>query len=309
MSDPYAYWNSVLDGRPIDLQPGRAECGYWRRRTRNGSWEGLFVWRQPNGQIAYQLGDREAVKLPTKNIRSEAEFVEQIFGSFAKHAVEVEAFTQYRLEGTWPDMPEDVTEAVAAGIGHNAPPEIVLDQSVGELLEEARKWFESIGAVTTQAQADKAANYADRFAEWKREGDERHKAEKAPVLQQARDIDEKWRAPRDAADKATRWAKSLVAKFLAAEKARKAAEAATMIAEGGKVKASDLKATAGTRGRAVSTRVKRVGLITDQNAFVQHLLQAKNPELLAVLDIVADRFAMARIAAPGMEIREEQAVA
>lgn len=301
----YDYWNGLLNGEPIDVIPGRAEPGYYRRRERDGSIVGVQIWRQSNGKLGAKIGHGKHI-----SIDHEDEFVERVFAWCCRNAVEPEAYRDWLKTGSWPDSLPDVQEAVAEKVGANAPPEVMIEETVDELLREMNRWLKSIGGkVETQEHADKAANFASRFAELEKEADKNRTAEKKPHHERVKAIDTKWKPIENKAGDAKRRAKSLTTDFLNAERARKLAEAAEKAARGEAVRADETKVKAGTRAGSVALRTRNVGTVVDAVAFAQYLAEIKNPDMVALLNTIAQRLASAGAQAPGITIEQKTVAA
>ncbi len=262
-ADQFATWQARLRGENPEHIRGRCESGYWRVRERRGKLVPLFLWREEKSDRLCMIQDCGQPRY----VEDEEAFAERVFSYAIKSPVSSESYKHYQKHGCWPEDVPAVDEEVSARVGHNAPPETIISETVKELRAEAEKWLQEIGGkIETQAQADKAANYADRFSELEKEADAKRTAEKAPVLKQSREIDGRWQPIVKAAESAKRWAKGLPEKYLRAERARKAAEAAAMAAEGQAVNPDDLKVRAGTRGRSVSLRGRKILKVTDPGA-------------------------------------------
>jgi hypothetical protein len=269
-ADQFAYWQARLRGEHPDHTVGRAEAGYWRLRLRDGRTVPIFLWREEGTDrlcMVYDLGQ-------PRYVEDEAAFCERTFAYALKNPVTTASYKHYLQHQRWPEDVPDVSAQVdnrlneiSESMGHNAPPEVVISETVKELREEAERWLKSIGGeIRTQADADKAANFADRFSELEREAEKVRVNEKEPHLRASRDVDAKWQPVKKAADAAKRWAKGLPEAFLKSERARKAAEAAAKAAEGQAVNPDDLKVKAGTRGRSVSLRGRKILKVTHPEA-------------------------------------------
>jgi hypothetical protein len=260
--DQWRFWQARLRGENPDHTVGRAESGYWRLRLRDGRIVPVFLWREADGRLAmiYDCGQPRFVE-------DEAAFCERTFSYLIKNPVSSESYKHYQKHGRWPEDVPAVDEEVSARVGHNAPPETIISETVKELRAEAEKWLQEIGGkIETQEQADRAANYADKFSELEKEADTKRTVEKAPVLKQTREIDGRWQPIVKAAEAAKRWAKGLPEAYLKAERARRAAEAAAKAAEGQAINPEGVRVKAGTRGRSVSLRGRKILKVTDADA-------------------------------------------
>ncbi len=283
--DQFAFWHARLRGESPDHTVGRAEAGYWRLRQRDGLIVPVFLWREQDTDrlcMIYNIGQ-------PRYVENEDEFCERTFCYLIKNPVTTEAYKHFIVHRRWPEDLPDVTEEVAARMGDNAPPETIITETVRELLSEAKRWFESIDSeIKTQEQADKAANFADRFAELEKEAEKTRVAEKEPHLKASREVDNKWAPVKTEAASAKKWAKGLPEGFLKAEKARKLQEAAAKAAQGQAVSEDDLKVRAGTRGRTVGLKSRKVLKITNPQAvwdrYVRDERFRNDPDVQAVLE-------------------------
>jgi hypothetical protein len=288
VADQFAFWQARCKGESPDHTVGRAEAGYWRLRQRDGQIVPVFLWRERDTDrlcMIYNLGE-------PRYIDNEEEFCERTFCYLIRNPVTTAAYQHFFKNNSWPEDLPDVTEEVAGRIGDNAPPETVIDETIKELRDEAERWLKSIGGeIKTQTDADKAGNFADRFAELGKEADDKRTAEKAPVLKATREIDGKWQPVVKAADAAKRWAKALPEAFLKAERARKLQEAAAKAAQGQSVSEDDLKVRAGTRGRSVTLRSRKVLKITNEQAVRDRYIRDErfwnDPDVQAVIERLA----------------------
>jgi hypothetical protein len=66
-------------------------------------------------------------------------------------------------------------------------------EEIEMLLQSAQEWLEVAQSPSSQSEADKAANYAERFGNLENRAEEARTAEKKPVLDLGRSIDAKWK--------------------------------------------------------------------------------------------------------------------
>jgi len=81
-------------------------------------------------------------------------------------------------------------------LGHNSAGLSEAEGFMGEiemLWQSANEWLEVVPSPSSQAEADKAANYAERFGNLENRAEEARTAEKKPVLDLGRSIDAKWK--------------------------------------------------------------------------------------------------------------------
>ena len=154
----------------------------------------------------------------------------------------------------WPD-------AVPA-IGHNsaafglAPPER-LAADIADLWTAARDWLAAAGEIATQALADKAANFAERFAALEKQAEEQRTLEKKPVLEAGRAIDAAWKPVIAAASEAKAALKQAPSRSCGPN-----ASASRRTAAAGRE-----PPRAGTAGRRIGLRAVRSVKVTDRAAF------------------------------------------
>jgi hypothetical protein len=195
------------------------------------------------------------------------------------HPVSYETYVAVAERGE--PWPEDIA---VPGIGHNGGPAVVDDSGkamsgveteterhpadtlrlkISVLWDAASGWLAGIGIVSTQIEADRAANYAEAFSALEKEAEETRTAEKKPVLEQGRAIDARWKPVVGAAEDAKKAMKKALEPFLVAE-AKRLAEADDGTAGFGQT------AKAGTAGRRVALRRSRRVSVSDRHAFIAH---------------------------------------
>ena len=304
--DPYTQWKNALAGEPMKLERVQdAEgfwwvppvCGFFQHQKRDGSRVGVAVWID---------GDQMFAEVDRNPVTVDARFSENVFAFATKRPVTEEAYFEWRDNDRWPDDVPEVTVFTS-----NASPHEQIKETIEELRKEADKWLASIGGkIETQELADKAGNFADRFAELAKEAEEARKAEKAPYLEKGKAIDETWRPVKELGDTNKTWAKGLVTNFLRAEQKRKFDEAQKKFAEGEVVKSSDLKVKAGSRGRGVSLTTRKELKVEDFDALWKHFESdnrfRNNPDVVRILTTIAKKDLDAEKPVPGARLVETQ---
>jgi hypothetical protein len=293
------YWQQLEHGH-ADWPANQAMPGFYRKRERNGTKVGVAIWVGNDGRPVVKVG-KAAVEALTTTSR-EAEFCEYAFAWIAKHPVTEESYRAWLTTGVWHD---DVPEA---DVDPNAPPHVVVKETIADLLRQAEAWLAEIGGeVKTQEQADKAANFADRFHELAKESETKREVEKKPHLDAGREIDARWKEITDAGKSAKKWANGLTDAFLKAERARKLAEAARAAEAGEAVRDADVKVRAGTRGRGTGLRKSEQPHVTDMTALIEHYRNDarfwKRPMVCAELGALANLDTKAGGTVPGFTIR------
>ncbi len=159
----------------------------------------------------------------------------------------------------WPD------EVPLVQWGHNAmsaDPAELLEAEIALLWSEASVWLAEIGDAASKVQADRCANFADRFSALEKMAEDGRALEKRPVLEEGRAIDARWKPVVSAACDAKRAMKKALEPWLIAETEKR--ERASGF---GDVPDS---VRAGSSGRRISLRRSRRVHVSDRNAFIAH---------------------------------------
>jgi len=200
------------------------------------------------------------------------------------------------------------TAISTASIGHNSSGVAEAESFIEEIeivLKSANDWLEGLGSIASQVEADKAANYAERFSNLETRAEEARTLEKRPVLDLGRQIDAKWKPViAKASDGKVRMKKALEP-YLIAERDRRIARGSN---------ANEIEPPrAGTSGRRIGLRSRQVISITDQNALNLHY--QTDPRIWldkSVKDLVqklAETDLMAGLSIPGASLIEELSAA
>ena len=296
------YWQQLEHGH-ADWPANQAMPGFYRKRERNGTLVGVAIWMNGSDRPVVKIGhsSNETLTAPSREI----EFCEGVFAWIAKSTVTEESYRSWLTTGVWHD------DVPAANVNHNAAPHVVAKETIEDIKRQAEAWLAEIGGeVKTQEQADKAANFADRFGEISKESEAKRKAEKDPVLKQGKEIDGRWNAVTDAGDAAKVWALALVKPFLQAEQARKLAAAAEKAAAGEVVREVDTKVKAGTRGRSTSLRTTQKAKVENYAAAFAHYRDTPRFRDLDLVKTAIDQLATADLKAghevPGAKLIDVQ---
>ncbi|MHB2165661.1 hypothetical protein [Alsobacter sp. R-9] len=317
MSDTFAYWRNALCGSFGPVHENDPQPGYYRTRPgRDGRMLPVAIWKEADGTVR---AIRDGVDVDSS----------MVWTWCCRNPVAYETYVAVAEKGEpWPeDVPVvGVAEAVSStvvsaavaspdglalpGPGHNSlgaavDPALELKATIDGLWLQASDWLGAIGTVSSQLEADRCANFAERFSSLEKSAEEERTREKKPVLEQGRAIDAKWKPVIGAADDAKRAMKKALEPYLLAE-TRRLQEA------GGFGETAD-SVKAGTNGRRVSLRRTRRVSVSDRNAFIAHYRRdARVWDDEAVQKVVL-RLAEADLAAgrrvPGAELVEEQVAA
>jgi hypothetical protein len=200
------------------------------------------------------------------------------------------------------------------GPGHNSVGAVVdrameVKATIDGLWLQASDWLAANGSISSQVEADRCANFAERFSELEKTAEDERTGEKKPVLEQGRAIDARWKPVIGAAEDAKRAMKKALEPFLV-EESRRIWEAVGSSADVGVVTDT---ARAGTNGRRVGLRRTRRVHVSDRKAFIAHY--RRDARLYAdetvqkVLLKLAETDLAAGKAVPGAQMIEEQVAA
>lgn len=299
----YAYWEAAVADPSThkEFPLNMPVPGFYRLRTRDGE-IGVAIWPEDGegGPAVTQRG-----KSPAKTLRTEAEAEDFCHATikFCK-AVTHEAYQQWYDTGVWPD------QVMEPGRNAQLAEHIQIRESIQEIERELEAWFKSIGGkIETQAHADKAANWKDLIHRLSKEAEEKRKAEKKPHWDAGVAVDDKWAGVTALGSTVKRKIANIVEPFLRAEQARKLREAAAKMEAGQGVRPEDVKAKAGTTGRATTMRVEQVLRITDEAAFKAYYKEQdvfwRDPRTYSVLASIAKADLKAGMQIPGAKLVDE----
>lgn len=295
MTDQFRHWREAMAaGRGVETERGTPRPGYYRNRN-----EAVAFWIDASGTLLCWRSDQSR---PTPKKPDE---IDDLFGFSATHPVSYEVFQAFRNTSRWPEQIEKQI------VDESLPSDKRTDAALVSLCDQAAEWIKFIGGkVETQAEADKAANFADAFAKIERETIETHRIAKAPHLAAGREVDALWKPLIDKAALGKTWAKKLCAPFLEAERVRLATEnlkRAEQAKQDGFIAPEPLKPKAGTSGRPVHLRKQKTVAVTDMRAFLVHLAEQNDlPEdFIQAVHIHARRMIAAGLKPPGVEVKDE----
>ncbi len=363
MSD-YKFYFAQLAGEKPETTPGNPQAGFYRRsyhastgeKRREKRWEAIAIWYEDGSPVC----ERQAFD----GSRMKPDEIDELFSQCCRDAIPEDVYRTVADGGAWPDHvaervgPDERQTALyaetageklvrteperesPAGIGDNsgelAPFEIMRERVI-DVHAQVKKWLDEIGGtIKTQGQADKAANFADLFAEIEKEATAAHKIEKEPILKRGREIDGSWKPVIELADASKRKAKGMLTPFLIeqkrladeaarkenerlADEARKAREAQEEAAKLGYGAApapvappptvAPAQVKAGTRGRVSALRTVKRAQIDDLPAIAAYLATLDNPDFVEVCTKIAYRILAAGSPVPGATLISEQVAA
>ncbi|WHQ72563.1 hypothetical protein [Methylorubrum extorquens] len=289
-TDPFAWYRENLAGRIDRLDLGHAPCGFFRLRTRDGDLLPVAVWQEDGVRWA-KVGAND----PTCLAEGEQEFCERVIAFCWRAPITEEVYFAVTEDGApWPDLPPERTTDYANM--PSDPLEALRIELEGERIE-AEAWLAT--PIMDQAGADRAANWALRFAEMEKRAQEGRRTEKLPHEKAAKDVDARWRPVQDTAASLKSRLKDAQTPFLV-EKRRREAEERAAAAQAGEAIRPAANAAAGTAGRKTSLRTVRSALIEDFDAALMALKD--NPEIRDLVQRLANRVAANGAALPGTRI-------
>lgn len=260
LSNSYSWWRHALLGEFGSIYESDPQPGYYRmRRGKGGPWVPVAIWFEEG---AYQ---------PSCLVSGLDRDPFEVWTWCCRYPVSYEVYIAVAERGeAWPeDLPAELhaelqrLDQSAYGIGHNSSriteAEAFLEE-ISIVLRSANEWLEALPEITSQIDADKAANYAERFSNLETRAEEARTAEKRPVLEEGRKIDAKWKPVVSKASDGKSRMKKALEPYLIAERDRR-------ISKG----SSDIEPPrAGTSGRRIGLRSRLVVALRDQEALNNH---------------------------------------
>lgn len=166
---------------PLLIFPYQPQCGYYRVRHKKGDWQPVALYPD---EISGDLIASRNGAMVTGDSR-----IEELWLWACRQPTSYEIFADAEAGKGYPDEPEK-----PRGIGDNIreadPFDALGIEYLGEK-EQAEEFLKS--PITTQAEADRAAIWADRLRDIANRADALHTAEKGPVLAEGKRIDDKYR--------------------------------------------------------------------------------------------------------------------
>ena len=292
MSQSYTYWHNALMGQFGPIHENDPQCGYYRMRwRRGGEWIPVAIFREDDGEVLALC-------------KGEMKDAFEVWTWCCRYPVDYEVYRAVAEEGKpWPEDvlaggladPSTMNSLLAKGgpspiqtptIGHNSSG---VTEAEG-LLEEiealkylSSNWLEEIGTVSSQLDADRAANYAERFGMLETKAEALRTTAKRPILEEGRRIDAEWKPVITKASDNKAKMKKALEPYLLSERERilneQAEREAALLADGeeGSDPSSSLSPSsttttlpprAGTHGRRIGLRTKKVVRVVDDEAFI-----------------------------------------
>lgn len=192
----------------------------------------------PQGGFFFQKASRDGGRIPVRIQRDKSGDLVAITGTKDEHRIEDaankwtwvcknpidrDAYVYVWEHGKWPD---GAPITAPAPIGDNRPsdPAQAIAEEAADKIASAEKWLAEHPIIKTQQESDYAANLNRELLGINKQADALHKAEKEPILEAGRVVDEKFRFRATVKTVADRL-RSAFEKFMKAEDERRRAEA------------------------------------------------------------------------------------
>jgi hypothetical protein len=193
------FWRDALAGDDVAIHESEPQPGWYKMRERDGRWVPVAILADDTGALSAQKGGRLVDPF-------------EVWTWCCRQPIDHDLYIGVTERGEpWPD---DIP-----GIGHNGlgfDPLIEIADDIAFLREAAQSWLERTGVIGTQADADKAANYAQRFAMLAERAEAERVAAKRPALEEGRAVDQRWKPLIAAAEAAKIHLKQALTPYLVA---------------------------------------------------------------------------------------------
>ena len=210
-------------------------------------------------------------------------------------------------------MPALEVDLPLPSLGHNLermPKDLMFAETLADLESDCFAWFDKIGFIQTQKQADQAGGFAERFSRLEKDAEDARTSEKRPVLEQGRTIDAKWKPIVAGAAEGKKRMKRALEPYLIAERERLERQA-LLSGEALDLEVSNPKA--GLYGRKISLRSSYVLSITDEEALRDYFARDKrfwrDKEVRSVFKRLAEADLQAGRDVPGAQLEQALIVA
>lgn len=286
-------WLQRLAGQTVLTHVDEPEYGFFRVRSRDKqSWRPVAYWFDADGGLRCRLDGKD---LDENRAR-------ELWAWAVKNPIEYEVYGAITRGEPWPDVHPAVT------LSNNAPPDISVDALSDRIADLARE-ADKIKEVKTQAEADQAADLANKLNELQVAADAERAIEKKQFDEAAKAVQAKWKPIVDVADAAKRKLKAVIAIFLTAKQTaeRNAREEAAKAGQEPPAETRRSTTTAGTRGRAVSLRVVKDVEIINRAAVIAYF--ADSDAMCEFLQALAEKAVRAGVTVPGTKITERSIAA
>lgn len=306
MAADYSYWQKALAGDFGPVHDGDPQPGFYRKRTgKAAGYVPVAIW-EDFGKIVALVDGQPAD-------------ASEIWTYVCPHPVSEAHYRERVATGRWFDEDEAVTASLAHDPQNSDVPEAeVFKDQIAAALEAVATYAEVSDDIT----AAKAQSARSRLLELSRDADKRREAEKKPHFEAGKAVDALWqplvKSAKEGADaiakalSAHETAKARAAAAKAEEDRKKAAEEAAKHAPlGAEPEPAPPPPAApapikGAYGRGASVRVAKLATVVDQDAAYAHL--KAQPELVALIQKLAQKAVDAGFAVPGVTVEETRKV-
>lgn len=205
-ADAYAHWRDALAGKPVTIEEGHPQAGFWKLRDKAANkWLPVAIWPAKDGpaRMLCRVADQT---------RDAAE----VWSWCANWPVAKEAAKQAFETGSWPgDVPD---------VGHNSG-DLSLAEQIRDYATMALGWLAKVGTIKTKVEADMAANYRAKLLEFRKQAADEKEAKIRPHLDAQKQINAEYNPIIAAADEAATPLRAAGGAFLAAEEEKAKREA------------------------------------------------------------------------------------
>ncbi len=299
MSDQWQWWRAALKsveaGHPVPPMTEEPQSGFYRMR-RGDRLEPVAIWRTESGVVRCFGGQDREVLDPFATWRHAA-----------KHPVAETAATAACAGQRGPDEVPPIGDNSAGAV------ELTTAEKIEHLADHATKWLART-PIAGKLTVDQAAEMRLRLNALVKEGDAERTAEKEPHRKAAEAVDAKWRGPLDAGKKAADALRGAISAWMAAEEAKRRAEAEAAATDAPTPVEFPLAPPPPPKVQAGGYSGRKTGLrsvwraeITDYRKALDHY--AEHPDIAAVLQKLADAAARAgrgTTSVPGIKAIEER---
>lgn len=191
-TDPLAYHTAALEAvnSGKDMPPISADhpqCGfYYSKASRAGGRIPVCIYADANGDLVARSGTKEAHRM---------EDATRQWVRVADRPVDRGTYAHAWKTGTWPDGTPTTAVDGPVALGDNAPddPFQAVKEQADDKIASAQAWLKAHPVVKTQVECDYAANLNKELLALKKTADALHAAEKAPILEAERHVEDKFR--------------------------------------------------------------------------------------------------------------------
>ena len=316
MQDYFEHYRDNLAGRPVTIQPGNPQCGYYKRRLKKGGpFVAAAIWRDSgDGTLLCRVGD-DMVD-PVKN-----------WPWLAKHPAGETECRHWFSTGAWPsDAPAEPDADLASNLPADPYDALLVD--INNAVEAAERLAKKKPDAMTDAEANTIGNRIEEMRKLASTAEKMRVAEKAPHLEAGRVVDAKFNPHIKRLDKALDGIKRVLGAWhdKKREEQRKAQEEAERVARAkeeaarGSAEPSDEPPppqpptpapariqVGGDDGRKVGFSVKYVVVVQDHAAALAHFAAA--PSIQAEVERLAQIYLnQTGMPPPGCSSKEETSV-